>query len=136
MQLVNEVIMMMEKNAQLIGAEIDVNSLYRILANQQSIIADMQDQINFTLPRLEAELDNVKEENLKLNNTVYEQEKEIKTLNMKVYQCSTHNKGSYSELSNRCKILTAEIQKIDTALHLILFENLDIPNPHVGLPGK
>ena len=128
--------MMMEKNVQLISAEIDVNSLYRILANQQSIIADMQDQINFTLPRLEAELDNVKEENLKLNNTVYEQEKQIKTLNMKVYQCSTHNKGSYSELSNRCKILSAEIQKIDTALHLILFENLDVVKPVVCESGK
>ena len=128
--------MMMEKNVQLISAEIDVNSLYRILANQQSIIADMQDQINFTLPRLEAELDNVKEENLKLNNTVYEQEKQIKTLNMKVYQCYTHNKGSYSELSNRCKILSAEIQKIDTALHLILFENLDVVKPVVCESGK
>ena len=122
--------MMMEKNVEVICSKIDetdVGSLYRILANQQSIIADMQDQINFTLPRLEAELDNVKEENFKLNNTVYEQEKQIKTLNMKVYQCSTHNKGSYSELSNRCKILCAEIEKIDTALHLILFENLDEP---------
>lgn len=128
--------MMMEKNAQLICAEIDVNSLYRILANQQSIIADMQDQINFTLPRLETELEDVKEENLKLNNTVYEQEKQIKTLNMKVYQCSTHNKGSYSELSNRCKILCAEIEKIDTALHLILYENLDDLKPVVCESGK
>ena len=50
---------------------------------------------------------------------------------MKIYQCSTHNKGSYSELLNRYKILSAEIQKIDTALHLILYENLDVPKPLV-----
>lgn len=102
--------------------EIDIGRLYYILSNQQNIIADMQDQINFILPRLEADIDNIKEENIKLNNIIYEQKKEIKTLNMKIYQSTIHNKGSYVELFNRYNILSTEIQKIDTALNVILLK--------------
>jgi chromosome segregation ATPase len=115
--------MMMDKEVQLMGARIDVDSLYRILANQQSIIAELQDKINFTLPKLESQLEDVKEENLKLNNTVYEQDKQIKSLHVKVYQCTTHNKGSYSELMNRYNMLSAEIQKIDTTIHALILQS-------------
>lgn len=128
--------MMMEKNAQVIGPDIDVGSLYRILANQQRIIVEMQDQINFTLPRLEAEIDSVKEENIKLNNIIYDQEKHIKILNMKVYHCTMHNKGNYAELSDRYNMLSSEIEKIDTAMDVILLENLRGSTPLLSKSTK
>tara|TARA_Y100000022_G_C12992317_1_gene258543 strand:+ start:126 stop:497 length:372 start_codon:yes stop_codon:yes gene_type:complete len=123
---------MVEKNLN----EIDVDSLYRILANQQRIIAEMQDQINFTLPRLEAEIDTVKEENIKLNNIIYDQEKQIKILNMKVYHCTMHNKGNYAELSDRYNMLSSEIEKIDTAMDVILLENLHVSTPLLSKSTK
>ena len=100
----------------------DLNKIRQILGKQQSILIELQDHINFTVPKLEKEIDDIKEENIKLNNTIYEQEKQIKLLNMKIYHCSNHNKGSYNELANRYNILNLEIQKIDTALNIILLQ--------------
>jgi septal ring factor EnvC (AmiA/AmiB activator) len=100
----------------------DLNKIRQILGKQQSVLIELQDHINFTVPKLEKEIDDIKEENIKLNNTIYEQEKQIKLLNIKLYQCSNYNKSSYSELANRYNILNLEIQKIDTALNIILLQ--------------
>lgn len=101
---------------------IDIDDLRNILLSQQSMIIEMQDKLDTTLPRLESELESVKEENFKLNNTVYEQEQQLKSLHVKVYQCNNHNKGSYAEFNNRIKFLNAEMQKMDTTLHMLILQ--------------
>jgi len=94
-----------------------------ILLNHQNIINNLYDQMNSILPHLQQEVEDVKKENIRLNNIIYEQEQQLKILNMKVYQNKTYSKSNYEELRNKYNIIIQELQRIDILLDLLQFKN-------------
>tara|TARA_B110000027_G_C16019132_1_gene255528 strand:- start:230 stop:682 length:453 start_codon:yes stop_codon:yes gene_type:complete len=94
-------------------------SFSTILSNQQSIILDMQEKMEFIIPKMENEMIRFENQNKLLLEKSAAQDLEIRKLRQKIYQTQKYSEGSRNELLSKLAIVENEIQQLDSAYELL-----------------
>tara|TARA_R110002073_G_scaffold119968_1_gene261644 strand:- start:1343 stop:1795 length:453 start_codon:yes stop_codon:yes gene_type:complete len=94
-------------------------SFSTILTNQQSIILDMQEKMEFIIPKMENEMIRFENQNKLLLEKSAAQDLEIRKLRQKIYQTQKYSEGSRNELLSKLAIVENEIQQLDSAYELL-----------------
>ena len=94
-------------------------SFSTILTNQQSIILDMQEKMEFIIPKMENEMIRFEKQNKLLLEKSATQEMEIRRLRQKIYQTQKYSEGNRNELLSKLAIIETEIQQLDSAYELL-----------------
>ena len=94
-------------------------SFSTILTNRQSIILDMQEKMEFIIPKMENEMIRFENQNKLLLEKSAAQDLEIRKLRQKIYQTQKYSEGSRNELLSKLAIVENEIQQLDSAYELL-----------------
>ena len=87
----------------------------KILTNQQLLIIDMQEKMDFIIPKIENELITIIQENRKLTEKSLSQEIEIRKIKQKNYQTQKYAESNYSMITSKLKDIEFELQRLDSA---------------------
>ena len=90
-----------------------------ILSNQQYMIIEMQEKMDFILPKIEEALFNLKQQNRILTEKSKIQETEIRKLRQKNYQTYKYAESTHSFLLIKIKEIENELQQLDSAYDVL-----------------
>lgn len=93
--------------------------LRTILSNQQSIILDMQEKMEFIIPKMENEMIRFHTLNKLLLEKSAAQEMEIRKLKQKNYQTQKYAESNRNELLSKISIIETELQNLDSAYEVL-----------------
>lgn len=91
----------------------DISKCHHVIINQQTMIENLQSQLNIMIPKLESINDNIYNLNIRYNNDL------IKVKN-KCYQDSLFNKGYISEFEQRFDHVDDVLQDLDQEVELLM----------------
>ena len=109
--------------------EIICPSLKVIINNQQSLILDLQEKMEFVLPKMENEIVRLSGLNQILSEKCSLQEIEIRKIKQKNYQAYKFAEGNNCEILRKIMTLEHEMQRIDNLFEVLKFQL--IKNPEI-----
>ena len=90
----------------------DVTEIHKVIINQQTMIENLQSQLNIMIPKLESINDNIYNLNTRYSN-------DLTKVKNKCYQDSLFNKGYISEFEQRFDHVDNTLQDLDQEVELL-----------------
>lgn len=106
-------------NIDVSSSIIDEFSIRTILTNQQSLIIEMQEKMDFVIPKLENEMILIKQENKALVEKSIAQEMEIRKIKQKNYQTHKYAESNHAMIMSKLRDIEIELQRLDSAYEVL-----------------
>ena len=90
-----------------------------ILINQQALIVEMQEKMDFIIPNFENEMIAIKQENKALVEKTIIQETEIRKIKQKNYQTHKYAESNQVMIMGKLKDIECELQRLDSAYEVL-----------------
>lgn len=106
-------------NIDVSSSIVDEFSIRTILTNQQSLIIEMQEKMDFIIPKLENEMIAIKQENKALVEKSIAQEMEIRKIKQKNYQTHKYAESNHAMIMSKLRDIEIELQRLDSAYEVL-----------------
>lgn len=110
-------------NSKIFDQEIPIKNS---LLTQQQIILELQDNFNFTLPKIETAINEIILENSELKFKLKNQELEFAKMKQKMYKLTKLIESNYNEHGSKLKILEEAIEDVELEVDEMKVRNKDV----------
>lgn len=118
-------------NIDVSSSIVDEFSIRTIPTNQQALIIEMQEKMDFIIPKLENEIIVIKQENKALAEKTIAQEMEIRKIKQKNYQTHKYAESNHAMIMGKLRDIEIELQRLDSAYEILKI-HIEL-NKHSGL---
>lgn len=106
-------------NIDVSSSIVDEFSIRTIPTNQQALIIEMQEKMDFIIPKLENEIIVIKQENKALAEKTIAQEMEIRKIKQKNYQTHKYAESNHAMIMGKLRDIEIELQRLDSAYEIL-----------------